>query len=85
MVHWTTTPWRRGVFPGLEAIVSAPFDADRDWRVRLVPQVHFAMTKRGHVALNVGVDLPLTSESWNYRVLTFLLWDMADGPFWEGW
>lgn len=85
VVHWKTTPWRRGVFPGLEAVVTAPFDSEDEWGVSLIPQVHLAMSKRGHVALNVGVEVPLTGASYDYRVLTFVLWDMADGVFWEGW
>ena len=85
VIHWLTTDWKRGIFPGLEAVVVAPFDSDADWEVTLVPQLHLALTKRGHVALNVGVEVPLTGLSYDYRIHTFLLWDMVDGGFWEGW
>jgi mono/diheme cytochrome c family protein len=85
VIHWRSTPWRRGVFPGLEAVVAAPLRDDRGWRVSLVPQLHLAMSKRGHVALNLGVELPLTDAADDLRLHAFLLWDMPDGPFWEGW
>ena len=38
-----------------------------------------------HVALAVGVEVPLTDMEYDYRIRTFLLWDIADGPFWVGW
>jgi mono/diheme cytochrome c family protein len=87
IVHWLPTEWPRGVFPGLELTVSAPFASEQRWRASLIPQLHLAMSKRGHVALNVGLELPLagTREDYGYRLHTFLLWDMADGGFWEGW
>jgi len=87
VVHWLSTPWPRGVFPGLELTLAAPFDAEERWRASLIPQLHLALSKRGHVALNVGLELPLAGarEDYGYRVHTFLLWDMADGGFWEGW
>jgi mono/diheme cytochrome c family protein len=87
VVHWLPTKWRRGVFPGLEMTVSAPFEAEDSWRASLIPQVHLALSKRGHVAINVGLEVPLAGarEDYRYRVHTFLLWDMADGGFWEGW
>jgi len=84
-IHWLPTPWPRGIFPGLEAVVVAPFESGGKWKASLIPQLHFALSKRGHVALNVGVQLPLTDDPYDYRVLSFLLWDMADGGFWEGW
>jgi hypothetical protein len=42
--------------------------------------------RRGpHVAFAVGVEVPLTGIDYDYRLHSFLLWDMADGPFWRGW
>jgi mono/diheme cytochrome c family protein len=87
VVHWLPTEWPRGVFPGLEVTLTAPFEADRDWRASVIPQLHFALTKRGHVALNVGLEAPIAGarDDYRYRLHTFLLWDIADGPFWLGW
>ena len=87
VVHWLPTDWPRGVFPGLEATVAAPFRSEGRWRASLIPQLHLALSKRGHVALNVAVELPLAGARADrrHRLHTFLLWDMADGGFWEGW
>jgi hypothetical protein len=43
------------------------------------------MSKRGHVSLTAGVEIPLRGADYDWRGHTFLLWDIADGPFWEGW
>ena len=87
IVHWLPTAWPRGIFPGLEATVAAPFESDDKWRASVIPQVHFALSKRGHVAVNLGVELPLLGarDDYRYRLHAFLLWDMADGGFWLGW
>jgi hypothetical protein len=87
IVHWLPTQWPRGLFPGLEVTVAAPFDADDRWRASVIPQLHLALSKRGHVALNAGVEVPLAGarDRYRYRLHAFLLWDMADGGFWLGW
>lgn len=51
----------------------------------LLPQVQLAMSRRGHVALNLGIEVPLTDAAHDFRVHAFLLWDMVDGVVWEGW
>jgi mono/diheme cytochrome c family protein len=87
IVHWLPTAWPRGIFPGLEVTLAAPFTSGDDWRASLIPQLHLALSKRGHVALNLGLELPLAAarDDYRYRVHGFLLWDMADGGFWLGW
>lgn len=87
VVHWLPTDWPRGIFPGLELTASAPFRAGDKWRASVIPQLHFALTKRGHVAVNVGIEVPLAGarDDYRYRAHAFLLWDMADGGFWLGW
>jgi mono/diheme cytochrome c family protein len=87
IVHWRPTDWPRGIFPGLELTLTTPFASDRRFQASLIPQVHLALSKRGHVAVNVGLELPLfgARDQYRYRVHTFVLWDMADGGFWKGW
>jgi len=85
IVHWMTTPWPRGIFPGLEGTVAVPFSAREEVGVTLIPQVYFGLSRAGHVALTVGVEIPVTDLSYNYRIRSFLLWDIGDGPFWRGW
>lgn len=85
IVHWLPSRWPRGVSPALEATVTEPFASGADTVATVLPQLYFGLSRGGHVALAVGAELPLTDEAWEYRVRTFLLWDIADGAFWKGW
>jgi mono/diheme cytochrome c family protein len=87
MVHWIPTPWPRGIFPGVELTATAPFEpGERDalqWTV--LPQLNFGLSRRGHVRAAAGVELPLNDRTYDFRLHFYLLWDFADGMFWEGW
>jgi mono/diheme cytochrome c family protein len=87
IIHYQWTADRRAVFPGLEVTATVPFDAgDGDsvkWTV--LPQVRVGLTRGGHVALNAGVELPLSDQSYETRYHVTLLWDFADGSFFKGW
>ena len=50
-----------------------------------LPQIRIGLTRGGHVALNLGVEVPLSDQSWDHRVYATLLWDFADGGFFAGW
>jgi len=86
-VHYLWASMPRAVFPALEVTATVPFDAgDEDtvqWTV--LPQLRFGLTKGGHVALNLGVEIPLSDQSYNTRYHLNLLWDFADGSFFKGW
>jgi mono/diheme cytochrome c family protein len=87
MVHWIPTPWPRGIFPGVELTATAPFEPGaRDaLRWTVVPQLNFGLSRRGHVRAAAGVELPLNDRTYDFRLHFYLLWDFADGMFWEGW
>jgi mono/diheme cytochrome c family protein len=87
MLHWIPTPWPRGIFPGVELTATAPFEpGDRDaLRWTVVPQLNFGLSRRGHVRAAAGVELPLNDRTYDFRLHFYLLWDFADGKFWEGW
>lgn len=89
IVHWTHSPWPRNVFPGLEVVADIPFDSPpgTDFaEVSVVPQARIGLTKGGHVALNIGVQIPVNErDRFDYVAQMNLLWDFADGPFWKGW
>ena len=87
VVHYQWTPWPRHVFGGLEFTAVTPFDDDGGDRVKftVVPQLRIGLTRGGHVALNLGVELPLSDQSYDYRAHLNLLWDFADGSFFKGW
>ena len=89
IVHWVHTPWPRNVFPGLELVAEVPFDTSpgedsAQWS--LLPQARIGISKRGHVALNVGAEFPLNErDRYDWRAYVYLIWDFADGGFFEAW
>jgi mono/diheme cytochrome c family protein len=86
IVHWTHTPWPRRIFPALEVTATNPFrsrNGDLEWTV--LPQVRIGLTRGGHVALNLGAEAPISDQSWDTRYYVTLLWDFADGSFFQGW
>jgi hypothetical protein len=85
VVHWMPSPWPRSAAPALEMTWKEPFSSGDDREVSAIPQLFVGLNRRGHVAFTAGVELPLTDTDYDYRVRTFLLWDIADGPFWQGW
>jgi mono/diheme cytochrome c family protein len=87
VVHYVWTEWPREVFPAIEATATIPFDADDGDSVQwtVLPQIRIGLTKGAHVALNLGVEFPLSDQSWNTRYHLNLLWDFADGSFFKGW
>jgi mono/diheme cytochrome c family protein len=92
IVHWTHTIVPRSVFPGLEFTGEVPLDRGsgpdrKDFiQVSVTPQARVGLSKRGHVALNLGVEVPLNdTERFDWRGYAYLIWDFADGPFYDGW
>ena len=86
IVHYVHSDWPRSVFPALEVVAAQPYrssNGDLEWTA--MPQVRIGLTKGGHVALNLGVEFPLSDQSWNQRYYVTLLWDFADGSFFKGW
>jgi len=87
IVHYTWSPWPRRVFPALEVTATSPFDRNGEDAVQFtaLPQVRIGLTRGGHVALNLGVELPLSDQDYDTRYHLTLLWDFADGGFFTGW
>ena len=86
IVHYVHSPWPRSIFPALEVVAESPYESrngDLEWTA--MPQVRIGLTRGGHVALNLGVEVPLTGQAWDNRVYATLLWDFADGGFLRGW
>jgi mono/diheme cytochrome c family protein len=87
VVHYLWTANRRAIFPALELTATMPFDAGDGDSVKwtALPQVRVGLTRGGHVALNAGVEFPLSDQSYETRYHLVLLWDFADGSFFKGW
>lgn len=87
VVHYVWTQWPRRIFPALEMTATVPFEDDGGDAVEFtaLPQLRFGLTRGGHVALNLGVEIPLSDQDYDYRAHLTLLWDFADGSFFKGW
>jgi len=92
VVHYVHTDYGRAVFPGLELVAEVPFERgsepDRADAVQfsIVPQARIGLNKRGNIALNAGVEWPLNDDDrYDWQVYLYLIWDFADGGFFEGW
>jgi len=58
--------------------------AKADWDV--LPQMQVTISRRQHIRADVGVRQPFTDTSGrSTQVVFYVLWDWADGKFWEGW
>ena len=87
VVHYLWSERARAMFPALEMTATVPFDAEGGDSVQwtALPQVRLGLTKGGHVALNFGIEFPLSDQSWNTRYHLVVLWDFADGSLFKGW
>jgi mono/diheme cytochrome c family protein len=49
----------------------------------LTPQLYIGLVKRGHIALSFGTQIPIAGcKPFEYRIMTFLLWEYLDGGLW---
>jgi mono/diheme cytochrome c family protein len=59
-------------------------EAGVDWDI--VPQLQVSLSRRQHILLNAGVQIPMTErDTRSTRLLVYLLWDWFDGGLFEGW
>lgn len=72
--------------PALEILGSRDLEAGAAARWDLVPQMQVTISKRQHMIVSGGVQVPLTRRSERgIQVLTYFLWDWFDGGFLDGW
>jgi mono/diheme cytochrome c family protein len=69
--------------PILELGGAKPEDGENE--LSLVPQVLIQLSRLGHVAASIGVDVPIAGPSRDARLTAFILWDFADGGLFRGW
>lgn len=75
-------PLRRDWWPTLELEAQQNLSNGND-TFFLTPQIYKAIRKRGHVAVAVGVQVPVGGhQPFEYRVVGFLLWEYLDGGLW---
>jgi hypothetical protein len=72
------------VVPMLEAGWTVPREGQQEFA--LFPQTWIQLSRLGHVAASIGVEIPLAGTAPRAaRLLAFVLWDFGDGPLLRGW
>lgn len=52
----------------------------------VMPEMQVTLSRRQHIRADIGVRTPFTDTAGrNPEVDFYVLWDWADGKFWEGW
>ena len=76
-------PERRSLVPALELESAQRIDGEfHDYTV-LGPTFYVPLTLRGHVALGLGGQVPVSAHRpFDYQLGAFVLWDFLDGPLW---
>ncbi len=72
--------------PMTEFLASRDFEtgASTDWDI--VPQMQVTVSRRQHIRVNVGYRTPINNRADRTpQVMFYVLWDWADGKFWDGW
>ena len=75
----------RGIFPGIELLGIKNLGSS-EHMISLVPKIYIALTKRGHLAISIGREIPIYGGTpFKYRYVGFILWDYVDGGIFSGW
>jgi hypothetical protein len=76
-------PLKNALVPGLEVELGQKIAGEfRDYGV-LGPSLYVPLSRRGHVALGVGAQVPVTTHRpFDYRLAAFFLWEYLDGGIW---
>ena len=70
--------------PMLEAGWTVPREGQQ--ALALFPQAWVQLSRLGHVAASLGVELPVAGpDPKQARLVAFVLWDFGDGPLLRGW
>ncbi|MDZ7266662.1 MAG: cytochrome c [candidate division KSB1 bacterium] len=73
---------KKGFFPMLELNgITITDNGKTEWFV--TPQLYIGLVRRGHIAFSLGSQIPVGRERpFDYRLMSFLLWEYADGGLW---
>ncbi len=72
--------------PMVELLGTRDFDTAASNDLDVLPQMQVTISPRQHIRADVGIREPLTDTRGRHpQVVFYVLWDWADGKFWEGW
>ena len=74
-------PYKKSLVPAVELEQTQALDSDVHAATVLGPSLYVPLTRRGHVALGMGAQLPVAgARPFDWRVGAFVLWEYRDGP-----
>jgi hypothetical protein len=77
------TKEKKGLIPMLEFNGVTVPRARGKTELFLTPQLYLGLVRRGHIAFSFGGQIPVSGERpFDYRLVSFLLWEYADGGLW---
>lgn len=69
-----------------EFVAIRKFGPQQAWTLDVVPQAQITVSKRQHMRLGMGVNIPAVNvQSRSTQLVFYWLWDTFDGGFFEGW
>jgi mono/diheme cytochrome c family protein len=72
--------------PMVELVAARELESGAPTEWDIVPQMQVSLSKRRHVLVSGGVQIPMTERQGRRpQVLTYLLWDWYEGGFFDGW
>ncbi|HJZ72153.1 MAG TPA: cytochrome c [Vicinamibacterales bacterium] len=72
--------------PMFEVVSDRDFAAGATANIDVVPQFQVTLSRRQHVRVNVGVQIPVTNrQGRSTQVVFYTLWDWFDGGLLDGW
>jgi mono/diheme cytochrome c family protein len=76
-------PYKKSLVPAVELEQAQALDSDVRAATVLGPSLYVPLSRRGHVALGMGAQLPVAgARPFDWRVGAFVLWEYRDGPPW---
>lgn len=72
--------------PMVEILGSRDFSQGASTDLDVLPEMQVTVNRRQHIRADIGVREPFTDTSGRHpQVVFYVLWDWAEGKFWEGW
>src|SRR5262249_11297700 len=79
-LQFPLSPLKRAWVPGLEFEADTKVEGQARDSYYLAPTLFKGLTRRGHVALAIGVKIPVAGHrAFDYQIGAFLLWEYMDG------
>jgi hypothetical protein len=82
-LQWPLAPFKKALVPAVELEQAQAIDSAVHSYTLLAPTLYVPLSRRGHVAIGVGGQLPVAgTRPFDWQLSAFFLWEYRDGPIW---